>query len=101
MTSETELFEHVTEGGDNLLLSEGIDTILLNAVLPDDPHNVLEVMSSNTVVVDKCVVDKGLLCKSQESIYSDRIVVYAHISQLKRICAAGGTIVNKVSLNML
>jgi len=42
MTSEIELFEHleprdgtIRVGGDNLLLSEGIGTVLLNASLPN------------------------------------------------------------------
>ena len=52
MTSEIELFEHlepcdgtIRVGGDNLLLSEGIGTVLLNASLPDGSFHILRLKS--------------------------------------------------------
>jgi len=52
MTSEIEHFEHlepcngtISVGGDSLLLSEGIGTVLLNASLPDSSFHILRLKS--------------------------------------------------------
>jgi len=52
MTSEIELFEHlepcdgtIRVGGDSLLLSEGIGTVLLNASLPNGSFHILRLKS--------------------------------------------------------